>query len=105
MENKKIGIRISGETRIFKNEFNGRASYSTSISNKKEDNTYEKLYLSVNFAKCEAVEGDIDIKDGFLSFFKDKNGMPKVKLVVLDYTKGQQNDFMSVSMDETDLPF
>lgn len=96
-------MKVLGTTRIFKNEFNGKVNYSTSISNKKEDGTYDKMYLSVQFKKGMETEGDIDIKDGFLSFFKTKDGLPKVKLIVLDYAK-EQSDFIDVP-DGSDLPF
>lgn len=96
-------MKVTGKTRIFKNEFNGKVNYSTSISNKKEDGTYDKMYLSVQFKKGMETEGDIDIKDGFLSFFKTKEGLPKLKLVILDYAK-EQNDFIDVP-DGSDLPF
>ena len=54
-------------------------------------------------------EGDkiavgIDIKDGFLSFFKTKEGLQKLKLVVLDYAKEQQDDFVALD-NPSDLPF
>ena len=98
-------MKVTGKARIFKNQYNGNTYYSTSISNKKEDGTYENMYLSTQFKKGMETEGNIEITDGFLTFFKDKNGMPKVKLVILDYTKEQQDDFMSVSMDESSLPF
>jgi hypothetical protein len=96
-------MKVTGKTRIFKNEFNGRTNYSTSISNKKEDGTYDKMYLSVQFKRGMETEGDIDIKDGFLGFYKTKDGLPKVKLIVLDYT-AEQSDFMAVDSPEN-LPF
>lgn len=96
-------MKVTGKTRIFKNEYNGRLNYTTSISNKKEDGTYEKMYLSVQFKKGQETEGNIEIKDGFLSFYKTKEGLPKLKVVILDYAKEEQNDFMSV--DSSDLPF
>jgi hypothetical protein len=98
-------MKVIGKIRIFKNEFNGKVNYSTSISNKKEDGTYDKMYLSVQFKKGMETEGDIDIKDGFLSFFKTKEGLPKLKLVILDYAK-EQSDFIDVPDGSAEeLPF
>jgi hypothetical protein len=96
-------MKVLGKTRIFKDEYNGRVNYKTSISNKNVEGKYENMYISVQFKKGMETEGDIDIKDGFLSFFKTKDGLPKVKLIVMDYTT-EQSDFMSVPADET-LPF
>lgn len=96
-------MKVTGKTRIFKNEYNGRLNYTTSISNKKEDGTYENMYLSVQFKKGQETEGNIEIKDGFLSFYKTKEGLPKLKVVILDYAKEEQNDFTSIPAE--DLPF
>ena len=96
-------MKVIGKTRIFKDEYNGRVNYKTSISNKNAEGKYENMYISVQFKKGMEVEGDIEIKDSFLSFFKTKDGLPKVKLVVLDYTP-VQSDFETISPD-ADLPF
>lgn len=96
-------MKVTGKTKVFKNEYDGRVNYSTSISNKKEDGTYEKMYLSVQFKKGQETEGNIEIKDGFLSFYKTKDGLPKVKVVILDYTK-EEEDYITLPSDEP-LPF
>lgn len=96
-------MKVLGKTRIFKDEYNGRTNYKTSISNKNAEGKYENMYISVQFKKGMETEGDIDVKDGFLSFYKTKEGLPKLKLVILDYAK-EQNDFIDVP-DGSDLPF
>ena len=80
-------MQVSGKTRIFKNEYNGNTFYNTSISRKLEDGTYKNMSVSVQFRKGEETEGEIEIKDGFLTFYEDKNGMSKVKVVVLEYAQ------------------
>lgn len=80
-------MQVSGKTRIFKNEFGGNTFYKTSISRKLEDGTYENMTVNVQFRKGEETEGEIEIKDGFLTFYKDKNSMPKLKVVILDYAQ------------------
>ena len=100
-------MQVLGKAKIFKNEYNGKTYYSTSISKKKEDGTYENMYLTVQFRKGQETDGDIDITNGFHSFYTDKNGVPKIKIVVLEYTAIEKNtipenteaDFMD------DLPF
>lgn len=76
-------MEILGRTMIFKNDY----GYSTSISNKNQEGQYDKMYLTVQFPKSVELENKtlINIKDGFLSFYKTKVGLPKVKIVVKDY--------------------
>lgn len=101
-------MNINGKARIFKKELNGHTLYSTGISNKKQDGTYEHMYVSVNFPKDIDISNntDIDIKDGFISFYKNKNGFLQIKLVVtkFEYVNeiDRQND---VTYDDSDLPF
>ena len=92
-------MKVVGKTKIFKNEYNGNIYYNTSISNKKEDGTYENMSIAVQFKKGQETEGDIEITNSFLTFYKDKNGMPKLKLVILEYAG---EDYTTV---EEELPF
>ena len=93
-------MNISGKTRIYKNE---SGLYSTDISNKKEDGTYEKMYVSVNFKKGVELENktDINVTKGFLSFYKSKEGLAKIKLVILEFEE-IKNEFSTIT---DDLPF
>ena len=43
-----MSLRISGETIIFKNE---KGFYSTGISNKNMDGSYDNTYITVQFKK------------------------------------------------------
>lgn len=76
-------MEISGKTMIFRNDY----GYSTTISNKNQEGQYDKMYLTVQFLKGVELENKtlINIKDGFLSFYKTKVGLSKVKIVVKDY--------------------
>lgn len=94
-------MKITGETMIFKNDI----GYSTSISNKKEDGTYENMSISVNFRKGVELENKtkINITDGFLSFYKTKNDEKRLKLVVMDF---ETNEIPFTETDEDlGLPF
>lgn len=65
--------------------YKGQYGYSTLLKNQED-----KLYVQVGFRKGQEPfqeKAMIDIKDGFLSFYKDKNGAAKPKLVILDYTE------------------
>lgn len=113
-------MKVVGETTIFKNDF----GYSTSISTKNMDGSYDKLYLSVSFKRGDervnAIENmtKIDIKNSFLSFYKSTNGMPKIRIVVLDFDivegekpiqKNNDGDVFSSGIvsdaDDFELPF
>lgn len=100
-------MKVIGEVTIFKNE---QGNYSTSISNKKEDGTYENMYISVQFKKGVVIPNKtkIDVDNGFLSFFKTKEGMPKVKLVITEFTSEleTQDTAEFITIDSTEnLPF
>lgn len=93
------GINITGETMIFKNDY----GYSTTISHKNLNGEYEKMYVSVQFPKDKIVDNKsvIQITKGFLSFYKDKNGLDKIKLIVQEYGVVGTEDFEQYD----DLPF
>lgn len=76
-------MKVIGDTMIFRSEY----GYSTSISNKNMNGEYEKMYIQVQFPKDVEVENKSKIKivDGFLSFYKNKEGLPKLKLVIKDF--------------------
>lgn len=80
---------ISGTMRIYKNEFEGRTSYSTTISKKDQFGNYENLYISVQLPRDVALESNsrINVTKGFLSFYKTRQGLPKIKAVVQDFEK------------------
>lgn len=103
-------MQIRGETMIFANEKGG---YSTTISNKNQDGTYDNMYIAVNFKKGITLENKtkIDITNGFLSFYKTREGLPKLKIVVMDFeikgnTEAKQEEVnnFEISQDD-DLPF
>lgn len=87
-------MNIFGRTMIFKNDY----GYSLSISDKKQDGTYEKTYLSVQLPKGVELENKtmIDVKRGFLGRYKTKEGLPKIKVVIQEY---------DVIKEEDELPF
>lgn len=114
-------MRINGETMIFKNEY----GYSTTISNKKQDGTYENMTIPVQFKKDDVeaqnipTKTKINIKNGFLTFYVGKVGneeVKKVKAVILDYEIIEKKEedsyqdpfidaFNTTESDPDDLPF
>lgn len=70
--------------------YKGQYGYSTLIKNKED-----KLYVQVGFRRDQEPKGDkafIEIHDGFLSCYKDKNGFGKPKIVVLEYKELEQSE-------------
>lgn len=95
-----MSLKVTGEIFIFKND---KGAYSTSISKKNEDGTYENMRISVNFKKGTELENKtkINVTNGFLSFWKNNQGLPQLKLVVLEFEK-ETNENENI---ESDLPF
>lgn len=74
-------MNISGTVRIYKSEYEGRETYSTTISKKDQFGNYENLYISVQLPQGTSLENNsrINVTKGFLSFFKTRQGLPKIK--------------------------
>lgn len=102
-------INLTGTGKIFRKDFDGKPVYSTSIGNKKEDGTYDNMFLQVQLPKEADVNNgdDITINNGFLSFYTDKNGNQKIKVVVMDYTNNTNVPEVVVgnAYNSDDLPF
>ena len=98
---------ILGRIRVFKNTYNGKDFYSTSISSKDTNGEWQRVYVPLQFTKGTETDGDIDITKGFISMFKDKNGLGKIKFVVQEYIKVDNTGFGEVAQDNfvSDLPF
>lgn len=80
-------MNISGTIRIYKNQFEGKETYSTTISKKDQFGNYENLYISVQLPQGTSLENNsrINVTKGFLSFFKTRQGLPKIKAVVQEF--------------------
>ena len=79
----------------------------TTISNKKEDGTYKNMYLAVNFRKGTEIENKtkINILDSFMSFYKDKNGLSRLKIVVMEFERVGQALNNETVLGPDELPF
>lgn len=108
-----IKVDITGETMIFKNN-NG--FYSTTLSKKKQDGSYDKAYINVSFRSGVTLENKtlINIKNGWLSFDKyEKEGKTNtyLKIFVNDFDVVSNSAPMNSSVNDTfalapdDLPF
>lgn len=85
---------VTGQATIFRNEHDGANgtwyTYSTGVSNKRQDGSYVNAYLDVRFRKNVVVENRtrIDIKKGFLTVREfEFNGekRKKIELMVMEF--------------------
>lgn len=101
-------MQVIGKTMIFKKEYEGKNLYSTNISNKDINGNYTNMYVSVQLPKGVEVENKtyIEITKGFLAFFKDKNGLPKIKIVALEIKQDEPKQEVQADFyDSESLPF
>ena len=98
-------MNISGKCKLFRNDYENGISYSTTISNKNIEGKYENMYVIVQMPKGTNLESktSINITNGFMSNYKDRNGLMKIKLVVLDYDIEPEEKPSEYTQD--DLPF
>jgi len=99
-----MGINIdNSQLRIYKNEYEGRTSYSTTISKKDQFGNYENLYISVQLPKDISLESNskINVKKGFLSFYKTNQGLPKIKAVVQEFENEDPQEPQQESMPQS----
>lgn len=107
-------MNITGKTMIFKSQY----GYSTTISKKNQDGEYERMYVSVQLPKNIELENKtvIEITNGFLSFYNSKDGLPKIKIVVREFTTDEEQKYMQeereaiqneeiYGVQNSDLPF
>jgi hypothetical protein len=107
--------KFEGNTKIFKNERDGRIYYSTQLSQKNINGEWENVYINVKFKKGVELENkqDIIVKNGWLTFYKRENGLPAFSIFVNEfeidnYEKEErlaiqsENDY---TLNNAELPF
>ena len=104
-----LRTNITGETMIFKND---KGLYSTSMSQKKMDGTYENAYISVSFKKGVDIPNKtkINVTKGWLSFSKytkEENGTPKTytawRIFISEFVP--EGDLPANDIENQDFPF
>lgn len=107
-------MNISGKCKIYAKMFGERVAYSTAISSKNQDGTYENMYVNVQLPKDTILDDKtlINVKNGFLSNYKNKEGLYQVKLIIQEFEEiGSKsnvttvNDIVNVVDESDDLPF
>lgn len=76
-------LSINGELMIFKSQY----GYQTTISNKDISGNWDKMYIDVQLPKGHELENRtrIIVNNGFISFYKTKTGIAKLKFIIMDY--------------------
>lgn len=84
-------MNIIGKTMIYKNTY----GYSIAISKKNQNGEYERMYVQIQLPKEAVIENKtiIEITNGFLSFYNTKDGLPKLKIVVMEYTTDEEEKY------------
>ena len=103
---------------IFKNEKDGKVSYSIGLSKKKEDGTYENGYMPCRFKKDVQLDDKtkIRIKNAWLDFYKIEkrtlayifiNEFEKVEEPKKEEKKVEDEWYAGkdIQIDDNDLPF
>lgn len=99
-----MSLNITGKIRVFRKDYNNKPSYSTAINKKEQDGAYSKMYVNIQFKQGIEVQNgtDINITNGFITHYKDKNGLSHIKFVIMDFE--ELNKQMEISPD-SELPF
>ena len=97
-----MGLNINGKSIIYKNIY----GYSTSISNKNKEGQYESMYITIQLPKGTELENKtkINITKGFISFYKNKNGIAMPKFVIQEFETEQESEDYEENFG-LDLPF
>jgi len=99
---------FTGECKVFRRDYNGRALYSTSIGSKKQDGTWENAYIGLQFKKGVELQDrtGINIKDAFLTFYKKKTGETVWGIFVMDFEQ-KESDIPPelATIPEEEIPF
>jgi len=87
-------MQITGKLMVFKNEYNGKTFYNTSIGSKQQDGTYENMSLNLQLPRDTHLhnKSSINVHKGFLSFYTKHDGTKVPKLIVMEFTQ-VNNDY------------
>lgn len=106
-----MSLQVTGQIMLFRSQY----GYSTSIANKNQEGNYEYMRIDVSLPRGTELENKtkINVTNGFLSFYKTKDGLAKIKLVVLEYQdqyeqeerEAIQNEVSYNELQDDMLPF
>ena len=104
--------------RIYRKDYGDTILYSCQLSNKKQDGTYDNIFVPVKFKSGVQIEdrADINITEWFPTFYRKQNGEPVIQFMILEFEqtpiikKEEKEDPFEefgkeVAFTEDDLPF
>ena len=100
-----IKTTVEGDCMVFRKDFDGRATYSTTLSKKNIDGEWENGYIPIQFKKGVELANKtrITITNGWLSFYKTKDNKTVPYIFCLEFDGGEIPDGFQ-ALDE-DIPF
>ena len=98
-------MNITGKTMIFRKDFDGRPSYSRSISSKDIDGKWISIFENVNMPKGTDLPNKtkIEVTKGFEGVYEKRDGTKGRKIVVVEYKTDLPTGFAQV--DDSEIPF
>ena len=111
-------MNVTGKTKIFRKDFDGKPAYSRAISSRKYENGKQgdwmkPVYEAVQFPKGTWLEDGciVDIKQSFEGTYETRSGETKKKIIVQEYEvvseiaaeKAHDSEFTALTND--DIPF
>ena len=98
-------MNITGKTMIFRKDFDGRPSYSRSISSKDIDGNWVSVFENVQMPKGTDLPNKtkIEVTKGFEAVYEKRDGTKDRKIVVMEYETDLPTGFSAV--DDSEIPF
>lgn len=79
--------KFEGKAKIYRKDFDDRASYSASISQKNVNDEWESAFIKVQFNKGVEVSNrtEIEVNNGWLKFYNTRDGKPVWYIHINDF--------------------
>lgn len=102
-----LKINVTGDTMIFRKDFDDRPAYSTSLGKKLQDGTYDNAFINVKFKKGVDIANKtkIDITNGWLTFWKNKEDKPMWEIFINEFTSDAPQEIEGFTELDEDSPF
>lgn len=98
-------LKFTGEVTVYKSQ---KGFYSVSISNKLMDGSWDNAFFPIQFKKDVVLENktDINITNGWLKFYRDKDKNPVFQIMALEFTQvGDASEDTATDFSDEPLPF
>ena len=84
-----IKVEVSGEGMIFRKEFDDRVAYTTTLSKKNKEGTWENAFISIQFKKDVFVHNKtkITLDNAWLTFYMSKDNKPVFYIFCNEFTE------------------